>query len=315
MIDEVAEDAFGRLLARLRCPSCGAGSLRLDGDSIACPACATRAEVRSRRPLAVSWTPPEEASSVATFLPPRGASGLRGRLWRWHGQSEGRLVQDVLVLPDSRLDEIRSVFAAQAAGAAGVLDVGGGKGRWRALLGQPVDYTVVDVLDPAGLPIQPGVTYVRADSEALPFSDGSFGTVLAMEVLEHLAEPARALSEMARMLAPGGLLVASTRQAWRTHSAPHDYFRYTRYGLEHLLGQAGFQPEQLLPLGGPASLIAITIDNNVPALTKPVVRQLVGHPLWRLAARLDRRTFRGNLHGPNPEAVGWLVFARRPEAA
>jgi hypothetical protein len=120
---------------------------------------------------------------------------------------------------------------------------------------------------------------------------------------------------MARMLAPGGLLVASTRQAWRTHSAPHDYFRYTRYGLEHLLGQAGFQPERLLPLGGPASLIAITIDNNVPALTKPIVRQLVGHPLWRLAARLDRRTFRSNLQGPNPEAVGWLVFARRQEAA
>jgi hypothetical protein len=59
-------------------------------------------------------------------------------------------------------------------------------------------------------------------------------------------------------------------------------------------------------------VIAATLDSNVPALTKPVVKQLLSYSMWRLAALLDRTVFRENVHGPAPETTGWLAIARRP---
>lgn len=48
---------------------------------------------------------------------------------------------------------------------------------------------------------------VRAGAEALPFADGSFDTVVGTYVLCTVPEPARALAEVARVLAPGGRLL------------------------------------------------------------------------------------------------------------
>ena len=50
---------------------------------------------------------------------------------------------------------------------------------------------------------------VLGDIEAMPFDDASFSTVVCTEVLEHVPYPDTALSEMARVLRPGGLLIGS----------------------------------------------------------------------------------------------------------
>ncbi|MGD8396779.1 MAG: class I SAM-dependent methyltransferase [Candidatus Eiseniibacteriota bacterium] len=46
--------------------------------------------------------------------------------------------------------------------------------------------------------------FVAADAARLPFADASFDTVVANDVMEHLAEPAASLGEMARVTRPGG---------------------------------------------------------------------------------------------------------------
>lgn len=80
----------------------------------------------------------------------------------------------------------------------------------------------------------PGVQVV-GDALALPFAEASFDVVLCTEMLEHVAEPQRAIDEMQRVLRPGGVLLLTTRFLFPIHDAPHDYFRYTKYGLRHLL--------------------------------------------------------------------------------
>lgn len=297
------------LLGRLRCPACGAFPLREDGGALVC-ACGGRLAIVSRDPLAIGTT--GEEGSLEQFVPPQPSrAGLRGRVRLWASRSDGRFATRMPVLPDSRIPELRAALESRPAGRRAVIDVGGGKGRWRSLLGEPADFTSVDVIDPARLPVSPGVTYVQSRSETLPFRDGSFDVALSMQVIEHIAEPARNLAETARVLADGGLLLLATAQAWRTHGAPHDYFRFTRYGLDRLLDAAGFDVEARHPLGGPASVVMITVENNVPVLSRPLVRQAVVHPLWRLAALLDRTAFAEARDGASPETSGWVVAARR----
>jgi ubiquinone/menaquinone biosynthesis C-methylase UbiE len=50
---------------------------------------------------------------------------------------------------------------------------------------------------------------VAGDVESLPFVDGSFGSILCTEVIEHIPDPAGALAEFRRVLRPGGTLIGS----------------------------------------------------------------------------------------------------------
>jgi demethylmenaquinone methyltransferase/2-methoxy-6-polyprenyl-1,4-benzoquinol methylase len=84
------------------------------------------------------------------------------------------------------------------------------------------------------------------DVQDLPYEDGAFDLVMAAHVLEHLADPQRALAEMVRVLKPGGMLLAClTRRSslgmyihlkWRTHrvTAGDAEGWFARHGLEHI---------------------------------------------------------------------------------
>jgi ubiquinone/menaquinone biosynthesis C-methylase UbiE len=50
------------------------------------------------------------------------------------------------------------------------------------------------------------IAFVVADVDELPFADGSFDACLAIRTFQHLAEPVRALTEMIRVVRPGGRL-------------------------------------------------------------------------------------------------------------
>ena len=93
------------------------------------------------------------------------------------------------------------------------------------------------------LNIAPTDTDVQADAHALPFADAAFDNVVAIETFEHLREPRRAVAEIARVLKPGGRVLLSTRFCYPIHDAPHDYFRFTRFGLADLF--ADFEIERL----------------------------------------------------------------------
>jgi SAM-dependent methyltransferase len=75
---------------------------------------------------------------------------------------------------------------------------------------------------------------VQCDAHHLPFADNSQPVILTLEMLEHCHTPQQVINECYRVLQPGGKLILSTRFVFPLHDVPHDYYRYTKYGLRHL---------------------------------------------------------------------------------
>ncbi|HTE51706.1 MAG TPA: methyltransferase domain-containing protein [Kofleriaceae bacterium] len=66
-------------------------------------------------------------------------------------------------------------------------------------------------------------------------SEEPYDAVVCSEVLEHLWAPHLAIDNIRASLRDGGRLILTAPFVFPIHGAPHDYFRYTRHGLEVLL--------------------------------------------------------------------------------
>lgn len=91
---------------------------------------------------------------------------------------------------------------------------------------------------------------IMGSALVLPFREGTFATALSFQVLEHVPEPEMLLREAHRVLAPGGHLILTAPHIWNEHEVPYDFFRFTRYGLEHLFKKAGFEIVEIRPMAG-----------------------------------------------------------------
>lgn len=82
--------------------------------------------------------------------------------------------------------------------------------------------------------IGPGVDRIE-DLADLSLPDEVAKTVICVDTLEHVFESRRAVDEMLRVLAPGGLLLLSVPLDFKIHAYPSDYWRFTPSCLERLL--------------------------------------------------------------------------------
>ncbi|MGA2328734.1 MAG: class I SAM-dependent methyltransferase [Bryobacteraceae bacterium] len=149
---------------------------------------------------------------------------------------------------EARIEAAVKQFAAALAPGARVLDAGAGEGGHASFFSKQrycgVDLAIGDAswdyrhLDAV------------ADLAAIPFQAGCFDAAINIVTLEHVHEPAGALGEIARVLKPGGRLLLIVPQEWEVHQAPHDYYRFTRYGVRRLLEGAGFVDIHVLAAGG-----------------------------------------------------------------
>jgi ubiquinone/menaquinone biosynthesis C-methylase UbiE len=103
---------------------------------------------------------------------------------------------------DRQLARIATQDTTTSGGGA-ALEVGCGEGVIAAQLARRFGEVVALDLPDAGLRAgwrrHRGPRFLHADAQALPFADDRFGVVVAAEVLEHLADPAKGLQELARV--------------------------------------------------------------------------------------------------------------------
>jgi len=197
---------------------------------------------------------------------------------------------------------------AAAAHASGTLvDIGCGTKPWAPLFAPHVSEHV-------GVDHDDSPHDTRADVVAgayeIPLPDGSADTVLLTEVLEHLEDPVRALREAHRLLRPGGAIILTTPLFFPIHEEPRDFFRYSPYGLEHVLREAGFEAIEVRPLSGQWTTLATLRGYSLHPYRRGRVLTAAVDTFTAaslaLAVRLDELHFR--------EAFSWnhIAVARRP---
>jgi len=169
-----------------------------------------------------------------------------------------------------------------------------------------------------------GIKYVGADFGGmaeisidpagwLEAADQSSDLVLSFQVLEHVRNIARYLSEARRVLRADGALLLSTHGTWLYHPHPEDHRRWTRVGLITELSNYGFEVVDCIPIVGPlAWTTIIRLTGAKFALDRvPVLGPLVGSVLallMNLRAMLEDAITPGWVKREN--ACVYLVLAK-----
>lgn len=192
---------------------------------------------------------------------------------------------------------------------ARVLDVGAGDAPYAELFAH-TDYVTLDWGSSPHEGAQKAA--VSASADAMPLADASFDVVVLTQVLEHVRRPASVLAEIARVLRPGGRLLATVPFVWELHEEPHDYWRFTPYALASLLEDAGLDAITIEPRSDSFSALAQLMTNVSWTLlghdadaravqASAVLRELAGE-VARLAPLDTRRAL----------PLGYTLEARRP---
>ena len=191
-----------------------------------------------------------------------------------------------------------------------VLDVGCGTGivarraaahigEQGTVIGIDINEEMLEVAKTAASGLTPTVEWRQGDATALPFSDEAFDTIFCQQALQFIDDPAVALREMHRVLAPDGRIAISVLRSL-AFNAGYDKlaealercagaeagmmmrspFRgYSREELHALAEDAGF--------GEPVVTIQIS-SVRYPSAEEFVRREAASSPLAGLLGSLDR---------------------------
>ncbi|MDB4978585.1 MAG: hypothetical protein JWM56_771 [Candidatus Peribacteria bacterium] len=214
----------------------------------------------------------------------------------------------IITQPD-RYILVQQVAARASVLTGRLLDIGSGRSRrYQRFCTHVSQYQTLDH-DKAGNPD------ILGSAENIPLTDSSVDSVLCTQVLEHVPHPALVIQEIYRILTPNGLCLLTAPQTNELHEEPHDYFRYTSYGLISLFKEAGFTILQLDQRGNyHATIMQIKIRHLVNTwkpyenkfamlILSPLTYLLTHYALFRDQISRNKA---GTLH-----AIGWCILAKK----
>lgn len=166
---------------------------------------------------------------AADLLIKRALAGLLWAAWRT-GLNQFYDVRGSGATPGrAYIDTFLGRYAAACSGT--FLEFGDPRYRDRF---RPAAIERYDIFDIAA---GPGVTVVGDLQHCPQVPDDTYDVIVCTQVLEHVPNPFLAAAELCRILKPGGLLLLTVPAAYPYHSAPNDYWRYSRDSLRLLFGE------------------------------------------------------------------------------
>jgi SAM-dependent methyltransferase len=240
--DDGAHAAFGHDRAVVdvpwRCPRCR-GALTDAPASLRCAACGTPYDVVDGIPdLRVptqAWVDFDRDKAEArrlAALPGASAGALARDVFRsrphWTDARVELRTRQVLEAPQRARREIESWLAPAAAAPGPLLEIGCGTGGLLAALPSHresigIDVSLAWLVVAKRLLAEHGrsVPLAAAVAEALPLGDASAGAIVALDVIEHVADLVPVLREMDRVAAPGAALAFATPNRYSLGAEPH----------------------------------------------------------------------------------------------
>jgi SAM-dependent methyltransferase len=107
------------------------------------------------------------------------------------------------------------------------------------------------------------VVDVICSATNIPLENDSFDTIICTQVLEHIADHLSVIKEAHRLLKKGGVAIFSVPFVYQIHEAPHDFFRFSKYGIKHLVESSEFELIECYPNGGKWATIGLMLSNNL----------------------------------------------------
>jgi SAM-dependent methyltransferase len=169
-------------------------------------------------------------------------------------------------LLDKKMNHLtRNILSESVKGDSHWLDVGCGLKPFASSFIH-AHYTGIDVAV-SGRPEELKKPDKIFDGINIPYEDGMFDGILCTQVLEHVENLDLLMAECNRVLKIGGRFVVSVPFVYREHEQPHDFRRFTSFGLILALKRNCFNVESCLKclsaIETIATLFSVYVHNNI----------------------------------------------------
>jgi len=189
-----------------------------------------------------------------------------------------------------------------------VLDVGAGTGDRYSDSFDSDEYIRMDIEDGEGIDMV-------GRAENIPMEDEVIDSVVCTQVFEHLQFPEKSASEIYRVLKKGGNVLITVPQMNEMHEEPHDYFRYTKFGIRDLFERQGFKEVAIDQRGGYFSTLAqiktrFLID-KYNLYSKPILGRIMSKLFSIYGRYMIWRDSKDKSLANTKHAIGWCFVFKK----